>query len=188
MIMWEFTSGIPPFDDRAHDFQLSLSICKGERPKIIENTPQCYIKLMKKCWDKDPLKRPNASEVRKIITNWISNITRNIDEESDEESENINKKSDEESENINEESDIESENINEELDEESENINKKSDIESENIVEGSDEKLKNINKESDKELKNINEKSDEENIAIEFYKADKIIKQKQTITSNIGNN
>src|SRR6266498_3459804 len=76
MIMWEFTSGTPPFDDRAHDLQLSISICKGERPKIIENTPQCYIDLMKKCWDKDPLKRPNASEVKKIIKDWISIITK----------------------------------------------------------------------------------------------------------------
>ena len=46
MIMWEFTSGVPPFNDRAHDLQLCLSICKGERPKIIENTPQCYVNLM----------------------------------------------------------------------------------------------------------------------------------------------
>jgi serine/threonine protein kinase len=71
MIMWEFTSGVPPFNDRAHDLQLSLSICKGERPQIIENTPQCYIDLMKKCWNGDPLKRPPASEVRDIIEKWI---------------------------------------------------------------------------------------------------------------------
>ena len=87
--MWEFTSGIPPFDDRAHDFQLSLDICKGERPKIVENTPQCFIELMKKCWDKDPLKRPNASEIKEIINNWISNIIKIIGKESDEESKNI---------------------------------------------------------------------------------------------------
>src|SRR6266542_3423601 len=43
MIMWEFISGISPFDGRTHDFQLALNICKGERPKIIENIPQCYI-------------------------------------------------------------------------------------------------------------------------------------------------
>jgi len=72
MIMWEFTSGISPFNDRAHDFQLSLSICKGERPKIIENTPQCYVDLMKKCWDENPLKRPSASEVLSIIGNWVN--------------------------------------------------------------------------------------------------------------------
>src|ERR1044072_9863221 len=60
MILWEFTSGIPPFDDRAHDYNLSLSICKGERPEIIENTPQCYVSLMKKCWDPEPSKRPTV--------------------------------------------------------------------------------------------------------------------------------
>ena len=36
MIMWEIISGVPPFDDRPHDIQLSFSICKGERPEIIK--------------------------------------------------------------------------------------------------------------------------------------------------------
>src|SRR5256886_855861 len=71
MIMWEFTSGVPPFNDRAHDLQLSLSICKGERPEIIESTPQCYKDLMKKCWNEDPSKRPSALEVLNIIEKWI---------------------------------------------------------------------------------------------------------------------
>src|SRR3989337_2195595 len=83
MIMWEFTSGIPPFDNKAHDLQLSISICKDERPEIIKSTPQCYVDLMKKCWDKDPLKRPSASEIKEIIDNWISIITnKNTDKES----------------------------------------------------------------------------------------------------------
>ncbi|POG74636.1 kinase-like domain-containing protein, partial [Rhizophagus irregularis DAOM 181602=DAOM 197198] len=71
IIMWEFTSKISPFNDKAHDLQLALSICKGERPKIIENTPQFYVDLMKKCWDEDPLKRPSSKEVLDIIKNWI---------------------------------------------------------------------------------------------------------------------
>ncbi|CAB4440723.1 unnamed protein product [Rhizophagus irregularis] len=71
MIMWELTSGIPPFNDREHALQLSLSICKGERPEIIENTPQCYVDLMKKCWNEDPLKRPSTSEVNDVIKKWI---------------------------------------------------------------------------------------------------------------------
>ncbi|EXX55836.1 kinase-like domain-containing protein [Rhizophagus irregularis DAOM 181602=DAOM 197198] len=71
MIMWELTSGVPPFNNRAHDIQLSLSICKGERPEIIENTPHCYVDLMKKCWNEDPLKRPSSKEALKIIENWI---------------------------------------------------------------------------------------------------------------------
>ncbi|RGB39473.1 kinase-like domain-containing protein [Rhizophagus diaphanus] len=86
MIMWEFTSGIPPFNNRAHDLHLSLSICKGERPEIIENTPQCYVDLMKKCWNEDPLKRPSSKEVIEIIKKWIywpyKKKIEDIDEES----------------------------------------------------------------------------------------------------------
>jgi serine/threonine protein kinase len=85
MIMWEFTSGISPFNNRAHDFQLSLSICKGKRPEIIENTPQCYVNLMKKCWNEDPLKRPSSEEVLNIIENWIFLHYRNKVEDIDEE-------------------------------------------------------------------------------------------------------
>ncbi|POG69136.1 kinase-like domain-containing protein, partial [Rhizophagus irregularis DAOM 181602=DAOM 197198] len=59
MIMWELTSGIPPFNNRAHDIQLSLSICKGERPEIVENTPQY------------PSERPSSKEVLNIIRKWI---------------------------------------------------------------------------------------------------------------------
>src|ERR1043165_204486 len=89
MIMWEFTSGIPPFNNRAHDLQLSISICKGERPEIIENTPQCYTELMKKCWDEDPLKRPSALEIKKILNNWSSMITNKDLKDIGEESKNI---------------------------------------------------------------------------------------------------
>ncbi|GBB84096.1 hypothetical protein RclHR1_10720007 [Rhizophagus clarus] len=39
MIMWEFISGISPFNDRAHDHQLIYDICKRKRPEIIKNTP-----------------------------------------------------------------------------------------------------------------------------------------------------
>ena len=39
---------------------------------MIDGTPQCYIDLMKKCWDLDPLKRLTASELIFIIRNWWS--------------------------------------------------------------------------------------------------------------------
>ncbi|RGB31839.1 kinase-like domain-containing protein [Rhizophagus diaphanus] len=77
MIMWEFTSGVSPFINRAHDLQLTLSICGGDRPEIIENTPQCYVNLMKKCWNEDPLKRPSASDVKCAIGNWFNNFDYN---------------------------------------------------------------------------------------------------------------
>lgn len=63
IIMWEFSSGIPAFNDRPHDFDLAFKICNGYRPKIIEGTDPDYVDLMKKCWDNDPNKRPNAEEL-----------------------------------------------------------------------------------------------------------------------------
>src|SRR3989337_4341502 len=81
MIMWEFTSGIPPFDDREHGLQLCYNICKGKRPEIIENTPQCYIDLMKKCWNEDPLKRPDVLDIKNTMDNWCRNISKGISEE-----------------------------------------------------------------------------------------------------------
>src|SRR5581483_8671862 len=71
MIMWEFTSGVTPFTDRKHDLQLSLSICEGERPEIIKNTPKCFIQLMEKCWDSDPSNRPTIKMLENIISKWI---------------------------------------------------------------------------------------------------------------------
>ncbi|RIA80640.1 kinase-like domain-containing protein, partial [Glomus cerebriforme] len=67
IIMWEFTSGIPAFNDVPHDLNLSLNICKGLRPKIVEGTPPVYASLMKRCWDTDPNKRPTAEELVKIL-------------------------------------------------------------------------------------------------------------------------
>ncbi|POG66287.1 kinase-like domain-containing protein [Rhizophagus irregularis DAOM 181602=DAOM 197198] len=71
MIMWEFTSGIPPFYDRAHDHHLILSVCNDERPEIIENTPKCYMDLIKKCWDSNPSNRPTIIMLENIISEWI---------------------------------------------------------------------------------------------------------------------
>ncbi|RIA80256.1 hypothetical protein C1645_843085 [Glomus cerebriforme] len=70
--MWEFTSGIPAFNNKAHDYQLILDICEGERPEITKNTPKCYIELMKKCWDSDAFKRPNIIDLEIIISQWLT--------------------------------------------------------------------------------------------------------------------
>ena len=72
----EFTSGISPFNDRAHDLQLSLSIYKGERPEIMINTPKCYVDLMEKCWDSNPSNRPNITELEYKISEWVRCINK----------------------------------------------------------------------------------------------------------------
>ncbi|RIA96126.1 kinase-like domain-containing protein [Glomus cerebriforme] len=70
IIMWEFTSGVPAFNNLSHDFTLSLKICEGFRPKIIEGTDPDFEKLMKKCWDTDPNNRPTADYLLEIFDVW----------------------------------------------------------------------------------------------------------------------
>ncbi|RIA96676.1 kinase-like domain-containing protein, partial [Glomus cerebriforme] len=59
MLMWEISSGQPPFNNYEHDYYLAMNIINGIRPKIISGTPLEYESLMKQCWDADPLKRPD---------------------------------------------------------------------------------------------------------------------------------
>jgi serine/threonine protein kinase len=75
IIMWEMTSGIPAFNNLAHDFDLSLNICQGLRPDIVKVPDYAhkrkieddieveYVELMKRCWDSDPDKRPPTKEI-----------------------------------------------------------------------------------------------------------------------------
>ncbi|GBB89283.1 hypothetical protein RclHR1_15990003 [Rhizophagus clarus] len=70
IIMWEMISGVPGFNDVPQYFNLSPRICRGLRPKIINDTEPEYIELMKRCWDEDPGKRPTAEELFECFKNW----------------------------------------------------------------------------------------------------------------------
>ncbi|RIA94267.1 kinase-like domain-containing protein [Glomus cerebriforme] len=72
MIMWELTTGCKPFANVEHDHTLIYKIIDGERPKITEDTPECYANLMKRCWNSDPEKRPSITDIRKTIDSWDS--------------------------------------------------------------------------------------------------------------------
>ncbi|UZO22919.1 uncharacterized protein OCT59_015267 [Rhizophagus irregularis] len=70
MIMYFIAIGRQPFADRAHDKLLALDICNEIRPEINEQrAPNCYIDLMKKCWDSNPNNRPNAVKIEEFI--WL---------------------------------------------------------------------------------------------------------------------
>src|SRR3954453_57962 len=58
MIMWEISSGQPPFINK-HSYDLAIKIINGMRPKVIPGTPLTYKELMEQCWDADPTKRPD---------------------------------------------------------------------------------------------------------------------------------
>ncbi|PKK73562.1 kinase-like protein [Rhizophagus irregularis] len=57
IIMWEFTSGL--------------------RPEIVASTLPVYTRLMKRCWNFDPNKRPTADELYQIFSFCNEPITKN---------------------------------------------------------------------------------------------------------------
>ena len=66
MIMWELTTGCKPFANVDHDTNLIYKIIDGERPKITDDTPECFANLMKRYWDSDS-KRPPIAEFKEIV-------------------------------------------------------------------------------------------------------------------------
>ncbi|EXX68497.1 polo kinase CDC5 [Rhizophagus irregularis DAOM 197198w] len=77
MLMWEISSGRPPFNNYEHDYQLATNIVNGIRPKIVPGTPLEYKNLMEQCWDADPSKRPHIITLR----NKLSEIYQNSSDE-----------------------------------------------------------------------------------------------------------
>ncbi|RHZ69733.1 hypothetical protein Glove_279g21 [Diversispora epigaea] len=68
IIMWEITAaGKKPFQNLSHDEELARSICNGLRPEIINDTPKCYVNMMRKCWDADPKARPTVEELLEMV-------------------------------------------------------------------------------------------------------------------------
>ncbi len=68
MLMWEISSGQPPFSNYKHDFDFVMNINNGMRPKVVSGTPIEYQSLMEQCWDADPLKRPKSYTLWKKIS------------------------------------------------------------------------------------------------------------------------
>ncbi len=73
VIAHELCTGLPPYHDIAHEEPLAVRICQGLRPKSNYKIPQLILDIIKICWDADPLKRPNAEELRELFDNLLSN-------------------------------------------------------------------------------------------------------------------
>ena len=67
MLMWELSSGQPPFINYNHDYDLAMKIVNGMRPKILPGTPLEYRKLMEQCWDAELEKRPNIKSINREL-------------------------------------------------------------------------------------------------------------------------
>ncbi|PKY52039.1 kinase-like protein, partial [Rhizophagus irregularis] len=67
IVLWELACGVIAFADRSHDVYLLLEIIDGLRPQTCHFAPPVYNKLLKRCWDSDPLNRPSIKDVLESI-------------------------------------------------------------------------------------------------------------------------
>jgi serine/threonine protein kinase len=70
IIMYEVISGLPPYHDMSHDNNLAIRICKGFRPRFNIKVSQLIVRLIKRCLDANPLKRPEAKEIEETLSQW----------------------------------------------------------------------------------------------------------------------
>jgi len=81
MLMWEISSGQPPFADFDHNYNLAMKIINGNRPRIVPGTPLEYKKLIKECWDTNPSKRPDSYTLCNKIDEISKSYYQNKNEE-----------------------------------------------------------------------------------------------------------
>ncbi|KAF0458588.1 kinase-like protein [Gigaspora margarita] len=67
VILWEISSGQPPFKSFQSTYQIIFHIDAGGREDPIDNTNPEYVKLYKLCWDEDPTKRPDIKSVLETL-------------------------------------------------------------------------------------------------------------------------
>ncbi|RGB35131.1 kinase-like domain-containing protein, partial [Rhizophagus diaphanus] len=63
VLMWELSSGYPPFINNENENLLRIHLMDGRREEPIPDTPDEYLKLYKLCWDSEPEVRPTISKV-----------------------------------------------------------------------------------------------------------------------------
>ncbi|RIB18101.1 kinase-like domain-containing protein [Gigaspora rosea] len=69
VILWELSSGRPPFCDFEHQIAIINHVLNGNREAPIEDTPSDYVELYQYCWDQDPNVRPEIEDVLSELKN-----------------------------------------------------------------------------------------------------------------------
>ncbi|POG80836.1 hypothetical protein GLOIN_2v222960 [Rhizophagus irregularis DAOM 181602=DAOM 197198] len=63
VLLWEISSGQPPFYSEKYDCHLIINILKGVREEPTPDTPEDYVKIYTECWDGEPDNRPTINQV-----------------------------------------------------------------------------------------------------------------------------
>ncbi|RGB36616.1 kinase-like domain-containing protein [Rhizophagus diaphanus] len=75
LLLWEISSGRPPFCDEPYDVGLAMEILQGEKP--IPNTPDDYVKIYCGCLNNEPDNRPTINQVVAKLNAIISDFQQN---------------------------------------------------------------------------------------------------------------
>ncbi|EXX50456.1 uncharacterized protein OCT59_023961 [Rhizophagus irregularis] len=75
ILLWEISSGKPPFEEP--DDSLAVHILQGLREKVNPDTSIDYVHLYIECWSGDPDKRPSMHEVVKRLKTIIDKQSEN---------------------------------------------------------------------------------------------------------------
>ncbi|GBB83453.1 hypothetical protein RclHR1_10190002 [Rhizophagus clarus] len=78
VLMWQISSGYQPFPNNSYDVSLILSIVKGKREGIIDDTPIEYSSLYTECWKHEPNERPDMQDVVSRLKTMIFPKQRHI--------------------------------------------------------------------------------------------------------------
>ncbi|RGB34611.1 kinase-like domain-containing protein [Rhizophagus diaphanus] len=78
VLLWEISSGRPPFCNEPYDVGLAMEILHGLREKPIPNTPDDYTKLYIDCWNNEPDNRPTINKVVAKLNVQLSSEQQNV--------------------------------------------------------------------------------------------------------------
>ena len=82
MIVYEMLNKKIPFDEISNKNRVFDEVVnKGNRPKITVDLPNCYHRLIERCWSQDPNDRPTFDEIVQILKNDQDFVTECIDNE-----------------------------------------------------------------------------------------------------------
>ncbi|RGB26719.1 hypothetical protein C1646_645466 [Rhizophagus diaphanus] len=77
IILWEISSGQPPFYNELHDVDVAMKILQGLREKPAPNIFEDYIKIYTDCWNNEPDDRPTINQVVTKLNAIISDFKQN---------------------------------------------------------------------------------------------------------------
>ncbi|RIB26938.1 kinase-like domain-containing protein, partial [Gigaspora rosea] len=81
VILWEISSGRPPFTTIAKSYQLRWDILDGSRENPVKGTPPRYIELYQRCWDENPDNRPETKEILDTLKEILDSLKETIPDE-----------------------------------------------------------------------------------------------------------